>query len=157
CRSDFGGRPPAGPRRRFGIHTWTRSHSSLGMSVNFSLIPSVDHDRSTGATFRTGFEPALLVRPAQRVRLPRHRKGEQFLRGPIPLRWLLRAAELRGAAFRVAIAAWHRTQLRGVGVRLPRELLQQFGVGHDSATRAYAQLERAGLISVERTEGKAPT
>ena len=46
--------------------------------------------------------------PPGRRRLPRHQPGEEFLRGPIPLAWLGRAAALRGKTLAVARALWFK-------------------------------------------------
>jgi hypothetical protein len=90
-------------------------------------------------------------------RLPRHSKGEAFLKGPIPLRWLTRAAKLPGKSLQTALVLWHLVSMRRGAIRPSRNLLDRFGVSRHAARRAYAELERAGLVSVVREVGKSPT
>lgn len=98
------------------------------------------------------------TRPApKQPRLPKPVPGEKYLAGPVPLPWLARAARLPGQSLQVALVLWHQVQVRRAAIRPSRELLASFGVSPDAATRAYAELERAGLICVVREKGKAPT
>ena len=88
---------------------------------------------------------------------PKHSPGEKFLKGPIPLDWLLIASKLPGRTFQVAIALWF---LAGVKcnrtVNLTSRLVKQFGVGRSVKARSLSALEDAGLITVERRRGKNP-
>jgi DNA-binding MarR family transcriptional regulator len=90
-------------------------------------------------------------------KLPRHKKGERFLKGPIPLKWLCRAATKRGKTFHVAIALWHLASMKGgPTVSLPNPLLASFGVNRYAKSRGLKQLEAAGLVSVKRNPGRNP-
>ena len=40
-------------------------------------------------------------------RLARPMKGEHFLKGPVPLRWLVSAARLPGKSLHAGIALWY--------------------------------------------------
>ncbi len=84
------------------------------------------------------------------------RKGK-FLRGPVPLAWLRRAAELPGKGLAVGLALWF---LRGVRkrwtVRLTRRTLLRFGVGRKPGYLGLKYLEAAGLVRVRRHVGKSP-
>ena len=51
-------------------------------------------------------------RQHQQPRIPRHNRGERFLKGPIPWRWLEVAARLPGRALAVALVLWHLIGLR---------------------------------------------
>lgn len=90
--------------------------------------------------------------------LPRHGLRERFLKGPIPFRWLRRAAKLPGKAMHVAVLLWHRAEMRRTAVVRPSgALLESFGISRYAAYRAYALLEQAGLVSFIRESGKNPT
>ena len=98
------------------------------------------------------------VRPAitaeVKVKPPRHKPGERFLKGPIPLNWLKKAAELPGKAILVGLDLWYRvglTKSAEVKLSLSRSA---FGCGRYSGGRGLKALEKAGLISVRRAEGK---
>lgn len=89
--------------------------------------------------------------------IPRHQSGALFLKGPIPLDWLTRAARLPGKALPVALALWFRAGVdRQAGVGLSTVLCQSFGVDRYAKRRALFALEQAGLIQVERQRGKNP-
>ena len=78
----------------------------------------------------------------------------QFVR-PLPFAWILDAHLLGGAALPVAIllgrqAGIHR---RTTNLVVPSTALTQFRIGRHPYYRAVAQLERAGLIMVNRRPG----
>ena len=87
----------------------------------------------------------------------RQRRLARFLKGPIQLELLLRAARLPGRALVVFLAIRHRADLRGTPyVTLPIKYLTQWGVGQTTKIRALAALERAGLIRiVDRRPGRS--
>ena len=113
----------------------------------------------------SGFDPRRFAsaQPIQldlihsRQQLPFHQRGREFVRGPIPLVWLHKAASLRGKALAVGIALWFK-----VGITKQREikasnaLWRKLGIHRKSAYRALAALERAGLVAVDRHAGRAP-
>ena len=89
--------------------------------------------------------------------LPRHKQGELFLKGPIPLEWLQRAAQLPGKSLHVAIALWQRAGMKkSNGLKLSNKILDGMGVDRYAKRRALKALEGAGLVSVERHHGKNP-
>jgi hypothetical protein len=84
------------------------------------------------------------------------RMQERFLKGPIPMRHIARAAKLPGQALSVYLALHHQTALtRRQWVTVPRGLLTQLGVSRDAKARALQQLEAAVLVRVARAKGKA--
>jgi len=86
----------------------------------------------------------------------RRRRARRFLKGPIPLDDLARAARLPGQALTVYLAVHHRMALtREKRVRLPHALMLEFGVTKDAKARALRQLEAAGLVRVERRTGRS--
>jgi DNA-binding transcriptional ArsR family regulator len=92
-------------------------------------------------------------------RPPRRIRGEKFIRGPIPLSWLGVAAGLPGRSLAVALELWFWAGLRDqttVEISLSN-LRTASGISRSSASRGLAELERAGLVSVERHPGRKPS
>lgn len=80
-----------------------------------------------------------------------------FLRGPVPLEWLGRAAALPGKTLNVAIALWWRHGItKGKPFKLTQQALKYLHVERDAAGAGLVRLERAGLIKVERRAGQRP-
>jgi hypothetical protein len=99
--------------------------------------------------------------PAKRRRLPRHQPGEEFLRSPIPLKWLCRACQLRDKALAVALALWFKAGMEkgreAKPIALTRSLMRRFGVlDRKTSYRALEALESAKLVSVDRHRGRCP-
>ena len=82
---------------------------------------------------------------------------ELFLRGPVPMGWLGKAAALHGKTLHVAIALWWRHGIaKGQPFKLTQQVTKCLHVGRDAASEGLVRLERAGLIQVERRPGKRP-
>ncbi len=91
-------------------------------------------------------------RPPQRLR-----KGERFLKGPIPLSWLETAAALPGRSLHAGIALWYAAGLmRSNSVPLSNISGLRFGLDRNAKYRALSWLEKAGLVAVERKLGRTP-
>ena len=60
--------------------------------------------------------------------LPRHGKGEKFLKGPIPENWLAQAARLPGKAFHVGIVLWFLAGMKGEAVVTLSQKVSGLGV-----------------------------
>lgn len=89
----------------------------------------------------------------------RKRNTQPFLKGPIPLPWLLRAATLPGKApLLMALALFYLSGLRKTkqGIRLTGKQLEKFGVKRRTSYNALTKLETAGLVSVKRKVGRSP-
>lgn len=91
-------------------------------------------------------------------RAPRHKVGQKFLKGPIPLDWLAMAAMQRGKALHVALALWFWAAVkRSAQVAFSMSWLEAtFGVTRYSGYRGLAALEEVGLVSVVRHRGRKP-
>ncbi len=90
-------------------------------------------------------------------KLPHHKPGEKFLKGPIPEVWLAQAAHLSGKAFVVSIALWFFAGImRKPIIKLSQKMLRSWGVNRKAAYRALIALENAKLISVVRHDGRTP-
>jgi hypothetical protein len=82
-------------------------------------------------------------------------QARQFVKGPIPMPWLERAAALPGKAFTVGIVLWFQAGLEGGGrFTVSNRTLSRFKIGRKAAARAYALLSAAGLIDCERGAGR---
>lgn len=88
---------------------------------------------------------------------PRHRPGQKFLKGPIPLTWLTRAAALPGKSLHVGLTIWFLAGLtQSRTVKLSSIGAASFGVDRYAKYRALRWLEEAGLIVVDRKVGRSP-
>jgi len=84
------------------------------------------------------------------------RLNERFLKGPIPLRHIAKAAKLPGQSLAVYLAVHHRCALtRRDQVTLPKHLLSQLGVSRDAKARALKELCKAGLVALDRQKGRS--
>jgi hypothetical protein len=90
-------------------------------------------------------------------RLPRHRLGKRFLKGPIPWNWLTMAAQQSGRALHVGIYLWHLAFMEdNRTVRLSTAHMLDLGVDRHAKARGLQALERAALVSVIRHTGRLP-
>jgi hypothetical protein len=87
---------------------------------------------------------------------PRLAPGERFLMGPLPWACLEQAARLPHKALqvllRLCLEAGYRRQ-RTVSLCLDR--FAEMGVKEDTARRGLRELERAGLVRIQRPPGRA--
>jgi hypothetical protein len=91
----------------------------------------------------------------------RARERGWFLKGPIPGRWLNRVFALHprtaGRALRVGLALWYLAGVkRTKQVKPSKEAWQYFRLSAYSGRRGLADLERAGLVAVDRRPGGCP-
>ena len=90
------------------------------------------------------------------VRQSKIRRGERFLKGPIPMREIAVAACLPGHALALFLAVHHQTTLTGKPVvTLPSRLLADLGISRGAKSRGLKSLEKSGLIKVARSIGRA--
>ena len=88
---------------------------------------------------------------------PHHKPGEKFLKGPIPLNWLAKAARLPGKALHVAIAIWFWVGIKkSCTVGLSNVGVKVFGISRYSKKRGLKSLELAKLVIVKQHTGCAP-
>jgi hypothetical protein len=83
------------------------------------------------------------------------RKKPRFLKGPVPWPWLLQAMKLPGKALAIGLMLWFRRGLTGrrtVHFCLGRAAAD--GIPTTTARRAMRELERAGLVTIERRPGR---
>ena len=84
------------------------------------------------------------------------RRGERFLKGPIPLRDIAAAAQLPGKSLALFLAVHHQSALTGHPVvTVPTRLLAELGISRSTKARCLKSLEDAGLVAVVRSRGRA--
>ncbi len=80
-----------------------------------------------------------------------------FLRGPIPMDWLSKAANLPGKTLHLAMALWWlKGMTKGNPFKLTRKALDLLNISRDAASDGLVRLESQGLIAVERKSGQRP-
>ena len=80
-----------------------------------------------------------------------------FLKGPIPLAWLMSSACLPGKTLEVGTALWFLSGLnKDLTVRLSNKLLREFGVDRYAKHRALRVMAESNLISVSQRPGRSP-
>lgn len=84
---------------------------------------------------------------------PRHRRGEPFLKGPIPWRWLETAMTLSGKALHIALILWREAGC--TGTRTVRFKLSGAKMNVSAARRGLQALDKAGLVTIRRPPGRA--
>jgi len=105
------------------------------------------------------FDPKKLrmstaIRP---IRKKSDRCSKMFIKGPIPLGWITKAASVEGKTLHVALVLWFLAGLkRSHKVTVSQSKLRVFGVSRQASYRALFRLEGAGLVSVERHRGRNP-
>ena len=100
-------------------------------------------------------DKVIIIKPKDKV--PRHKTGDKFLKGPIPLNWLCKAAQLPGRSLHVANAIWFLVGLnKSPTVKLNQTILTKFGVTRHCKYRALDWLSDARLIVVKKATGKSP-
>ena len=81
----------------------------------------------------------------------------RFIKGPIPLKWIIAASKLSGKTLHISMVLWF---LKGVNknytVKLSGKLIRSFGVSRSTLYRGLNNLEKAGLITVQRKMGQSP-
>jgi DNA-binding transcriptional ArsR family regulator len=87
---------------------------------------------------------------------PRHRSGERFIKGPLPLAWIKAAALQPYQALYVGLLLWHEAGWRK-SCSIPFKLSQvrETGISRDTVRRSLKALEQAGLIYIERPSGRS--
>ena len=86
-----------------------------------------------------------------------NRPKRYFVKGPIPLAWLAKAAVLPGKALHVAVLiCFLRGLCKSDRIKISHSVLETFGVSRQACARGLTAMEKAGLIRVERHIGRNP-
>jgi hypothetical protein len=104
----------------------------------------------------------IIVSPIEREietevsRQSKVRHKGRFLKGPISMHLIAKAANLPGQALALYLAVHHQTTLTCKDlVTLPSNLLAELGISRDAKARGLRHLEQASLIRIERSCGKS--
>ena len=90
-------------------------------------------------------------------RVPRHKPGELFLKGPVPLDWIERCLGAGHKAANVAFTLWFKANMNDCStVRLTDQLLKRFCVTAETGRNVLKKMEEVGLVSVDRKRGRGP-
>jgi hypothetical protein len=85
------------------------------------------------------------------------KKRERFLKGPIPMPWLIAAANLPGKALHIATALWFWSGIkRSTTFDLPLNTIRDMGVSRQTCYAQLKAMEKAGLLSIQSRSGKKP-
>jgi|688.fasta_scaffold149955_2 hypothetical protein len=101
-----------------------------------------------------GNKPVGTYKPSRKTK-----SGSAFVRGPIPLDWLIRATSIpRRNALVVGLVLFYLAGLNKDrnGLVLSVRRCKPFGLERKSVQRGLADLEKLGLIRVSRLAGQCP-
>jgi hypothetical protein len=114
------------------------------------------HERGADAT-ADPYGVLAAIDELEATRTGRRARGP-YIRGPIPLDWVIRACRLTGKTAQVAFVLWY---LRGLHksnhFALRPSVVRAFGISRPALYRALTALEAAGLLRVVRHPGRAAT
>lgn len=98
----------------------------------------------------------MRVLPFSRVRTETMNvRMKRFLRGPISLAWLERAAQAGAGALEAGIVLWFKHGIcKGMPFKIGNREVSLSGKSEDTGRRALLALEQAGLIQVTRAPGR---
>lgn len=103
----------------------------------------------------TGGIPEVKVTPSYSGKQVKSK--DKFIKGPIPLWWLIKAAALPGhKVLHTAVALWYLKGLNksGKGLRLSPKTFEYFNVSRQAVYRALNTLEANGLVEIKRGTGQ---
>jgi hypothetical protein len=145
------------------VERWVSATSNIPSLFLFKFFSSWKRAMSTPAHPETDWAFETLVRDrtehdfvAATGRSASSTIAGQFLKGPVPMWWLSRAAALPGRSLAVGLCIWRLIGVMKDRVRLATKEVEALGVDRHAKSRAIRSLERAGLITVERKRGRFP-
>jgi hypothetical protein len=102
--------------------------------------------------------PARLSDESQRrIADQAKKKSRHFVKGPIPIPWLAKAAKMPGKTLAVSLLLWFQGGMTGYErIRLAPTHLKRFGIDRKAVYRALRMLESERLIEATRAPGKRP-
>ena len=102
--------------------------------------------------------PAVKYRYSQGNGYSPKREGEFFIKGPLPMDWISKAALLPGKAVQVGLVLWWFAGMRPQQkIKVTRQALKLLNVSNDAYRDALSRLEEVGLVKVFRTPGQRAT
>lgn len=98
--------------------------------------------------FRVPTRPDVRVVEVPAQPPPPKRQVRPFLRGPIPLWWLARAADVCSAGLSVGLCLWFMRGVMKSGgpIKVSRAVLRKLNLSRDQSRRGLQALEKAGLV-----------
>ena len=85
------------------------------------------------------------------------KKSDHFLKGPIPMPWLIVAANLPGKALHIANALWFWSGIKkSTTFNLPLNTIRDMGVSRQTCYTQLKAMKKAGLLSIKARKGKKP-
>ncbi len=89
--------------------------------------------------------------------VPKPQEGERFIKGPLPLDWMRKAAECGGRGTEVGLLLWYAAgwQKRNP-IKLSQSVVRQLPVHQKTCRRVISNMEQLGLIAVDRHKGRSP-
>jgi hypothetical protein len=86
------------------------------------------------------------------------RRVDRFLKGPVPWKWVIAAAQLPGKALVIGLCLWRLSGAKkSRSVVLSNSELMPFGIDRSAKSRGLATLKKAGLIEVAHKPSRWPT
>jgi hypothetical protein len=83
------------------------------------------------------------------------KKRDHFLKGPVPMPWLISAANIPGKALHIGIALWFWSGIKKTKTFiLPKNAIKDLGVSRQTCYAQLKVMEKAGLLSIEARKGK---
>jgi hypothetical protein len=100
---------------------------------------------------------ARQFKPVHATGTPGAARPPAFIKGPLPLDWMQRAACLPGKTLQVSLTLWYLAGLQKTRtVRLGSKHLAAMGVSRDAKAEALTRLCDAALVHVDQQPGQAP-
>ena len=98
------------------------------------------------------------VMPGETKKSPRTRKiDKRFLKAPLQWDWLCEASRLAGKALNTAIGLRFIAGLtNSTTIKMQGAVLKDLGVSRQGYSKGLSELEKAGLVRVERGPGQTP-
>jgi len=105
-----------------------------------------------------GRQPKQTRSVRKTLELPRHEKGERFIRGPLPMEWFRLASQCGQRAEAVALLLWYAAGWqRSNPVKLTPPVLSELNVHPRTAKRCLQRMAAVGLVEVEFKRGRSPS
>lgn len=98
-------------------------------------------------------EKVILYQEEKAKRLKEEKKeslqSREFLRGPIPISWIQKAASISPICGYLSIILWHLYKLRPNHVRMTAVVCKKYGLYQRTVRRHLHALQQVGLVSLE--------
>ena len=111
----------------------------------------------TRATEQSNNAKSKPARSRAELPLPRHARGERFIRGPIPLQWMKLASKCGNRSEAVALLLWYAAGFqRSNPVKLSKKTLAELAIHPKTAKRVLVRMMEFKLVDAEFRRGCSP-